>query len=405
MQGFTDRYIASLHAKDGAAQTDFTETGEKYRGLAMRVSRSGRRTWVFVFRLGGQRVRLSFGEYPDLSVAQAHDRVIEYRRALAEKPPRDPREIEQKSGVMTIANLVDSYLELHARPNLRSAKQIEYALHKHVVPLIGTVKLTELHARDINRVIDPIIARGKNVAAARTFEQCRALLNWAVQRGDLDISPMSRMKKPADYKPGDRTLSDDEIRIFWDTVGVAFKTKSVPRILKLCLVTAQRVGEVAGMAKAELDLDKAIWIIPKERSKNKHAHLVPLTPLALEIINDAIIDSGNSKFVFPHRDGGLSSAAATTAVAAHSRNIKITHFTPHDLRRTACTMMADLGVMDVIIGHVINHRSVFKHTVTQRHYLPRSYERERREALELWADRLTAIISGKAVADVIPLRG
>ena len=90
---------------------------------------------------------------------------------------------------MTVATLVESYLAKHVRPNLRSAKQVERRLCKNVLPLVGSVRLADLHRRDINRVLDQIVGRGRLVEANRVFGDIRAVLRWAVARGDLDRDP------------------------------------------------------------------------------------------------------------------------------------------------------------------------------------------------------------------------
>jgi integrase len=420
--GFSDRFIACLRSAENAVQSDYFETEKKYRGLAIRVSKTGLKTWCFFYTWEGKRVRMSIGSYPSVSVKEAHKRAIEARSYLDECPPRDPRKemAVNGTGAMTVAELVESYLQKRVQSKvqrkgdrqfengLRNAKKIEGMLRRNIVPIIGPIKLTDLHARNMNQVMDSILGRGKKIAAARTFQTTRAMLNWAVSRGDLDRSPMEKMERPEDSAPRDRTLSPEEIFIFWHNLHKTFELESVQRILKLQLVIGQRVGEICGMALTELDLEKRrLWTIPAARSKNKHAHELPLPPLAVQIIHEALNHAGGSEVVFPNPRTGeaCTSSAVISMVSGAFRKIGIAHFSSHDLRRTCADSMADLGVPDSIIGRVLNHRSVFKATVTQKHYITRSYEREMREALELWEARLRAIIIGEPVADVIPLFG
>jgi integrase len=405
--GLTDRFVAGAKVTNGAVQSDYFEPKPKWRGLAIRVSKTGLKTWCFFFSWNGKRVRMSLGNYPAVSVAEAHTRAIEARSYLQASLPADPR-VAMKSkndNAVTVAALAEAYLTMRARPKLRSAKKIELTLRRHVLPVIGNVPLADLHKRDVNRVIDPIVGRGKKVAAARAFQIMRAMFSWAVGRGDLDRNPMEKMPRPDDYNPRERTLSGAEIKVFWEEIAGACEIKSVARILKLCLVTAQRVGEVAGMTQAELDLDAGTWKIPEARSKNKHAHEVPLSPLAVTLIREALSDAGDSDFVFPGQRGariGMNTVWGTVIKAR--AKLGLPHWSSHDLRRTAANSMQEFGVLDGIIGHVLNHRSVTRATVTQKHYTPRIPHREMRQALELWADRLTGIIKGQPVADVVALQ-
>ena len=407
LYGLTDRFVAGAKSANGAVQSDFFEPKRKWRGLAIRVSRSGLKTWCFFYTWQGKRVRLSLGQYPAVTVAEAHTRAIEARSYLEASPPLDPRNTmaRKSAGVVTVAALAETYLTMRARPDLRSANKIEWTLRRHVLPVIGHLALDGLHRRDINRVIDPIVASGKKVAAARTFQIMRAMFSWGVGRGDLDRNPMEKMPKPDDYNPRERTLSESEINIFWNTISDACEIKSVARILKLCLVTAQRVGEVTGMTRAELNLDACTWRIPEIRSKNKHAHEVPLSWLALDLMREALVEAGDSEFVFPGlRRVRIPTTTVWASVITARAKMGLAHWTSHDLRRTAANSMQELGVLDSIIGHILNHRSVTRATVTQKHYTPRIPQREMRQALDLWADRLTGIIDG-SVAEVVPLQG
>jgi integrase len=397
----TDRFAAG--AKSAQVQTDYFD--DKVVGLALRVSSSGRKTWTFLFTSpkDGKRARMTLGGYPQTSLAQARTLALEARGQLDEgHDPRDARRA-QAVGAMTLAALIASYLEKHARPNLRSAKEFERRLTKNVIPLIGDVKLGELHRRDVNSVIDPVLKRERRVEASHVFEDLRAVLRWAVARGDLDRNPIEGMKRPNGSAPRQRVLSDDEICTLWNGLPTTFeRSKASQRIVKLCLLTAQRVGEVAGMAVSELDLPNAIWTIPAARSKNKRSHIVPLTAPAIELIRDAVADAGKgAAFVFPNETGagGLSNMFVAKTLARARDGVGLAHWTAHDLRRTALTNFAKLGIPPVVAGAVANNSSVTKATITLAVYTQYSYEKEKREALELWAQRLAEIVkSGRANA-------
>ncbi|MFZ1988147.1 MAG: site-specific integrase, partial [Alphaproteobacteria bacterium] len=295
------------------------------------------------------------------------------------------------------------------RPNLRSAARAERRLNRNVIPIIGNIRLADLHPRDINAVIDPILKRKRPREANMTFEALRAMLRWAVKRGDLDHSPIDRMAKPApEGAPRERVLSDNEIRLMWNALAAALRSKAAQRIVKLCLITGQRVGEIAGMRIDELDFNRAVWSLPGDRVKNGTAHTVPLSEMAIGIINEAIEAAGKKpEFVFPSIDArgnvqALYAHAITTAIRrAHmptkqkpAGRLNMAPFTAHDLRRTALTRLAALGVQPIVIGAIANHLSVTKASVTFMHYVQHSYQAEARAALDLWAERLDAIITG-----------
>jgi Arm DNA-binding domain len=232
------KFRSSAKSK-GTPQTDYFD--EVVSGLALRVTDQGRRSWCFVFTApsSNKRARITIGRFPQTSLAAARTIAMEMKGHLAEG--RDPRNVSADNSAMTVSTLFASYFEKHVRPNLRSAAATERRFNKNVLPIIGGVKLADLHRRDINRVVDPILARGRQVEAARVFEDVRALLRWGVARGDLDRNPIDGMKKPATLPPRERVLSDDEIRTLWNGLPQALaKSPACQRIIKLCLITAQR---------------------------------------------------------------------------------------------------------------------------------------------------------------------
>jgi integrase len=388
----TDRFCD--RAKATGAQTDYFD--ENVSGLALRVTAAGVKTWTLHFGPAKKRARIGLGRYPSTSLANARALALEAKSAIADG--HDPR--SSATDAMTVSGLVESYVEKHTA-GLRSADEIKRRLYRNIVPIIGNVKLSELHRRDATRVIDKVAKRNAPTEAMRSFEDLRAMLRWAVSRGDLDHSPIEGMRKPPGPKPRERVLSDDEIRTLWNGLPEALaRSPGCQRIIKLCLVTGQRVGEVAGMTRGELDLKHKLWKLPGARTKNGHAHAVPLSPLAIELIGQAA-----SEQVFPdgQGEGTLPGAAVARTISRAQDRFGIPHWTAHDLRRTALTGMAQLGVAPIVLGHIANHRTTTKAGMTLSVYVQHAYEKEKREALALWSDRLQGIIAGGA--EVVTIRG
>jgi integrase len=327
---------------------------------------------------------MTLGRYPQTALADARGLALE---AMAQVDQGiDPRGVAHAA--MTVDALAASYLTKHVS-KLRSAKGVGHRLAKNVLPVIGGVELGKLHRRDINRVIDPIMERGKHQEALAVFKHLRSMFAWAVERGDLDVSPMTGLKAPAAGSTSDRVLTDDEIRAAWNSEGLDATRLD---LVRLCLLTGQRVGEVAGMRADEIASKARTWTIPVARSKNKHAHTVPLSDAAFEIVKGAMKKGG---LIFP-------AAGNSAAIGKALTRAKLGDWTMHDLRRTAVTRMAELGVSPIVLGHVINHRSVTKAGVTLAVYSQYDYAKEKRVALTMWADRLAAIVGGGA-AKVVPL--
>ena len=356
----TDRFCAS--AKSTEAQTDYFDA--TIPGLALRVTSGGTKSWSLLH--GTPRHRVSLGRYPSLSLAAARARAIE---------------VKDGRSAGTVAALAEVYLR--SIQGLRSARLIERRLRKDALPIIGHIQLHELHRRDVTRVIDAKMLDAP-ITARRVFEDIRAMVRWSVARGDLDHNPIDGMKGPPISKPRTRVLSDDEIRALWQALD---DKPEVARVIRLCLITGQRIGEVAGITEDELDLSRKVWNIPGTRTKNGHPHSVPLSQLALDIINQAPsrLSAGNISCAIYYNQFGLAR-----------------RWTAHDIRRTVLTKMAELGIAPIVLGHVANHRTTTKAGITLGVYVQHAYEREKRAALELWASRLQGIIDGGA--NVVAMR-
>lgn len=406
----TDRFCST--ATPLGTRTDYFDV--TVPGLALRVTESGHRSWSYLFTSprDDKRARATIGTYPATTLAGARAKALEAKGHV--EAGQDPRLVLAGQGVagMTVAALVEAYLADPEKAALRSKAEIARRLRKNVVPIIGAIKVGELRRRDVRTVTDAILRRGRKVEATRVFEDVRAMVRWAVQNEYLDANPLDGMGKPAEATSSNRVLSEEEIRALWSGLPSALpRSSQCQRIIKLCLVTGQRVGEVAGMTRAELDLSAREWRLPGSRTKNGHPHVVPLSDLALQIIKEAAAEANGSATIFPCGTGPLSPVAvARTILRANEVSddrplgrFGIAPWSAHDLRRTALTGMARLGVAPIVLGHVANHRTTTRAGVTLAVYSQYTYDKEKRSALDLWADHLRAIAAGRA-SKVLSLR-
>jgi integrase len=152
------------------------------------------------------------------------------------------------------------------------------------------MKLSVVSRKEINSVLETVAARTPSTAA-RLYDDLKAMFLFAVRRGDLQVNPLGSegnggLKRPRGGKPRERVLSDAEIRTLWYRLPEVFAARpEAVAAIRLALVTAQRIGEVCGMTAGEIE--GRVWTIPASRSKNKHAHAVPLSELALSLIKEA----------------------------------------------------------------------------------------------------------------------
>ena len=227
----------------------------------------------------------------------------------------------------------------------------------------GNKRIQDITKRHVLDLLDSIIERGGGLSANRVLAVIRKLFNWAVQRSIITASPVAGIKPPLSEQSRDRILSDDEIRWLWqacDKAGYPFGSMA-----KLLLLSGQAV-RISGMTWGELDLDKVLWVIPAGRSKNNQKHEVPLSDAALSVIAALPRIKSDSGFLlttnaetpvsgYSRAKGMLDKAMLEIARDEQGQDVKIPRWTFHDLRRTAVSGMARLGIALPVIEKVVNH--------------------------------------------------
>ena len=404
---FTNVSIKALKTKSGR----YEEWEENGKGFGIRVSPVGRKSWIYMYRFEGRARRMTLGVYPAMTLADAHVKHAEARKALGKG--NDPASIltqanKESREAPNVAQLVDEYIERWAKPTKRTWREDARMLAKDVVPHLGRRKAKDIKRREIMLVIDKIVDRGSPVSANQTLRIITKMFSFAVERGVLDASPCVAIKTPGKGEERDRVLSKDEIPKFWTGLDNAVMANGTKIVLKLLLVTAQRKGEVTQAEWSEIDMEKGWWTIPSGKTKNKRIHRVPLTGMAVSLLKEAKGLAKDSKWVFPSvKDQSITPRSISRTIRNNSQKrpsdhpkhkppygdfFEIAHFTPHDLRRTAATLMAEARIDGHNISKVLNHTIG---GVTDTHYNHYSYDPEKRKAFEVWERKLQSILTGQ----------
>lgn len=439
----TSKDCESAHAKRGDGKRVELRDAE-VRGLCLRVSAKGSH-WAFRYRTpDGRQPRVVLGEWPGMKLEAAREAAQDALNLVRKggDPQADKRRAaaEKKAlRIRTWGDLATAYFDACEAGDYRPRRKVKKAStlkgerdlwRRHLKKPLGDLTLEET-----DRSIIRATLRKVKAAAPVQANRCHALLtatsNFAIWDGRLAISAMVGVDLPAAETPRTRTLADDELRALWATLsdngtlsyerdGETVKVhvgRAIALALKLSLVTLQRRAEVAGMRVDELDLDAGEWVVRGGRGKNDATHLVPLSPLAVDLIREALAladdgDEQRSPFVFPSprgKDRAVTPNALTQAVADAYRVAKVEGATLHDLRRTGATVMASgrLAIAPFTISKVLGHKSDAGGAagVTARVYQHYDYAAEKRAALNAWAALLQSVVSGEAMpSNVRPLR-
>jgi integrase len=408
-------------------------------GLYLMVQPSGAKSFAVRYRYAGQPRKLTLGAFPAISLEAARDIGAKALRAAAEG--RDPatekqsakgdakrqaaEEIRGKRDLFE--NVARDFIERHAMKSNRATTWRETARILGLRPssddpsilvnVGGDVmsawkgrKIQDITKRDIVALLDVVNDRGSPIMANRVLSAVRKLFNWCVARDVIQISPCTLVTPPAPERSRDRVLSDDELRMVWNAAegdGWPFGP-----LVKLLVLTGQRLSEVGGMRWNEVDLETKLWTLPAERVKNGERHEVPLSDAAIKILTALPRIKTTKGFVFAtRRDAAVSGYSRAkdrldAAVKASLTNgaKPQEHWTFHDLRRSMASGMAPLGTQMHVVEKILNHSSgTFAGVagVYQRY----DFYNEKRIALVAWASHVESVVSGKRPANVVALRG
>jgi integrase len=353
-------------------------------GFGVRVTVNGRKTWFAVGRVDGRQVRHTIGTHPTIALGEAREtaRGILRDMQLGQYAGKQVEATDEPEAI-TFGIATDEFIQRYAKPKNRTWKAAEADLRKFTG--LMNKPLGEVTRADIVRELDHIALRAP-VGVNRALSQIKKLYAWALDRGMVDVHPALGLKKPAKETSRDRLLTDAEIISFWTVTGeMGFPFGP---LLRLLLLTGQRRGEVSAMRWSQLDLDRGIWKIPASLAKNGRAHEVPLSSTALNILRTLPQFEG-SDFVFTTT--GRTPVSGFGRVKDRLDKVgELSAWVVHDLRRTAASGMARLGVAPHVIEKVLNHVSGTISGVAAV-YNRHGYEAEKRQALEIWAEWLEGL--------------
>lgn len=427
MAKLTARFVEAVRADEGE-RLEFSD--DDFRGLALRVTGRGTKTWALRYRLpSGERRKLTLGTFPPLSLADARDRARIALGQVADK--RDPAAVQKAekrdarhdrlTKPSTLAALWETYKRLHLPKQRESTQDYNIWLwDKHLKDRVGDLRLKEVDRATVKLELRAIGAAAPSTAN-KGLALLRHMLSFAVEHEFLTASPLAGQGALFDETSRDRVLNDDELRVLWRGLLEAPAQSKLPvsdktcSALKLVLLTAARAREVAGIHVGEIDREARSWTIPAERSKSGVEHVVPLSPEAWGVLAAAFGDSDPDTwtgYAFPNRRDRDQHLERHSLTRAMSRIVEAEAFkiaeraTVHDLRRTVATYLASerIGVAPHVVSAVLGHQQTEGARITAT-YNRHRYDREKRTALEAWAVLLLEIVNKKPRSEnVVGLR-
>jgi integrase len=374
-------------------------------GLALVILPSGKKSWTLRYTFDTKQKRMTLGKYPAVSLSDARS-----KQALAIHDIEqgiDPAAKAQDAKLKRIAaptfdELLKEFWKIELQDKPTGAERRRLAT-KDVLPVWKTRKVNSITRRDAVLLIDEVRKRAP-VGANRLQTVLVRMFNFASERGIIDFSPLVGMRRTKERARA-RVLTDEEIKKLWSCLDLEKIEIDIFRLIKLALkmilLTGQRPGEVASMRWDQIQNDR--WIIPAESRKTREENQIPITSMMHDILQQAKKYSSDSPFVFrsSHNEGmPLTVGALANAIRRHRVEMEIPEqFTPHDLRRTLRTRLAELSVTDIVAELVLGHKLQGILAVYNRY----DYAAEKRQALERWETRLREIVGlAEVKSNIIP---
>ena len=371
-------------------------------GLYVAVLTSGTVSFRYDYRIG------QYGR-DGISLAEAREELIAAKKLLkaGQSPAAAKRDgIKKIRGAETFAVHTDSYMKHVILAESTRAMKLA-VIDRDILPVLGNKMMAEITTSMVRDLCDRIVERGGRATAVQAREIISSVYRHANDRGHGLFNPAADIKPSsiAIFKPRERTLTPEEIGLFFRTLDAIGAMGTMKMALKLVLITMVRKGEFTNATWDEIDFKKWTWTIPSDRMKGSRAHVIYLPKQAQDILVGLQMCAGGSEYLVPGRYNfrkPLSNAALNSLI---DRTVKIINedgehiqgFTVHDMRRTASTLLHEAGYPSDWIEKALAHEQKGVRAV----YNKAEYARQRAYMLQQWADMIDSWINGEHT-DLIP---
>jgi len=399
---------------------EFWECEPASKGFCIRVSPAGKKTFIFRYNNLGKRKYINLGEFGTTDLKDARIAATNYANQLLKgvDPAQEiehnkaaalaqQRKSEADKKTPTLNTVLDTYLSKRSANTQSDAGRLFSNKFCDVRTELGITKIKEITEEDISELVDKHINRGKMRNAGKLYAYLQAAFKQAKKNPQFGLkgwsNPFDNLEKPegTDSKAINRSLSADEIKQFWNALNTnpSDMMTGTVALLKVLLLTGQRVEQTSRMQWDHLDLTNSTWDIPPEETKTGKrtgvGHIVPLTSAVITIIQSMPQFDGEP-FVFPGRHGGkpFSISGISNPLQKLLNESKIEHFTARDLRRTFTTHLSRLGVLAEIRNRIQDH--AIAGDVESKHYNRFDYMDQKRAALKLWEQELSRITNSNS---------
>jgi integrase len=374
-------------------------------GFGLRLREGGGRIFVVQYKHGRQHRRLTIGDVAAIDVGKARSTAKDVLAAV--RLGRDPfaeRRESRAAAHETFGALLPRYLaRQRAKLKPRSYSETERHLVVNAKPL-HSLPVAAIDRRAIAARLAEIADSSGASAANRVRASLGAYFTWLAREGLIEVNVVANTNRAPESGPRDRVLSDTELRQIWNACT---SLGQYGDIVQLLVLTAARRDEIGSLHWAEIDFEGDAIVLPPDRVKNKRQHEIPLSMPAVDILlrqqHRSLADGTSREFIFGRGAGPFSGWSKSKGELDARIADALPDWRIHDLRRTASTRMHDpIGIAPHIVEAVLGHVSGHKAGVAGV-YNYAAYQREKRNALDRWAEYVLSIVEDRDPV-VVPLR-
>ncbi len=370
------------------------------KGLFVRLTKAGSIYFYYRYWFHGKARSRKIDSYPNISLTDARERARGFASDVNNGIDPQAEKNAKKRKPETFQYLADQFKKKHLSRKLKPSTQKTYTerIDQEMIPYFKDKYVKDISRNEIIELLEQIAyERQSPIHSNRVRAILSSMFSFGVQRGIVEFNPVKIIEPLGKENDRERILEADEIQKLWQT----FETLPEPSrsLFKMLLTLGQRLGETRRMKWKYTK--NGIWTIPKTQTKANRKHFLPLSPLAVSIIERI---NNDSDFVFAspiQKDKPVSTVYS--AWYAVRKNTGIDDIRIHDLRRTAATYLAELGTDRTTLGKVLNHKGLESGAQVTARYDRHGYMDEKKQALNRWSYKLQQIIEGKAETKITKL--
>jgi len=370
-------------------------------GLQLRIKPNGSKLWLFDYRrpYTKKRTCLSFGSFPELSLAEARSKRKTARELLAQEiDPKEHREetnrLKETAHSNTLEHIAAKWLEVKkAKVSADHAADTWRSLELHIFPSLGQVPIHKITAVKAIDIINPIAAKGSLETVKRLCQRLNEIMIYATNVGLITSNPLAGIAKAyqAPQKQHLPTLKPEQLPTLLKTLAFANIKTTTRCVIEWQLHTMVRPSEAAGAQWSEIDYENRVWNIPAERMKSKKPHVVPLSNQALDLLEIMKPISARSDYIFPSNSDMKKHTNASTANMALKRMGFENKLVAHGLRSIASTTLNEEGFDPDVIEAALAHtgKNEVRNAYNRAIYLER-----RKPMMQWWSDHIEKAATG-----------